>query len=203
MMNHGRKYTLVYPDGSEFYCYFSEVMIRLDRDFNLQASRDLVQKRILSRNDRRALAQELAKPPVTQKEAGAIRWKNMNIPCIHSYDGIEGFSGPVSARYVWETLVENAGKSRPAMETIRMRLRRGIRLRSELLDGRPKKKPLRKNAQIKKVNENKEKKIEETIMDIDEILSRAKCIKPTPCGNEFPPMKDWKPDAKFYRRIAL
>jgi len=204
-------YTLIYPDGRGFECRFAQVMTRLERDFDLQASRDLVQKRIAKYKDNRVAAEEIARPAMNQSEAGTVRWKKDKTPTQQPYIGVEGFDGPVSALRVWKTLVVEPGLKGPGRDTINKRLKQGMRTRKALLDsysiGRPKTGPLCRDEQVKKMNEDKEKERKKTAMEIDEILSRVenhvKLMELTKCGNEFPPMRDWVPDRNFYRRQPL
>jgi hypothetical protein len=200
-------YTLIYPDGREFKCRFSQVISRLERDFDLKASRELIQKRMQKYKDCRVLAAELSRPPLTQGEAGAIRWKKDKTQTQQPYIGVEGFDGPVSALRVWKTLVVEHGLKGPGRDTIKKRLKQGMRTRKALLDsystGRPKKGPLCRDKQVKKMNEDKEKKRNKTVMEIDEILSRVENMELTKCGHELPPMLDWIPDKNVYRRQPL
>lgn len=209
-MNRGRKYTLIYPDGSTFSCHLAEVWERLRRDFNTTASRDLIQKRIIRYKGFRVIAEEAARPPTGNREAGMVRWKKDKTPTIQPYENVEGFDGPVSALHVWKKFVVEPGLKGPGRDTIKKRLKQGMRTRLELLDdralgcpGRPKNRPLYMESQIKKMNEDKEKKKEKTIIDIDEIVSKVKNMEPTKCGNDLPPMRDWIPDKNFYRRQPL
>lgn len=130
---------------------------------------------------------ELIKPKIGKVDA----WKTGRAENNRFlFSDVEGFDNPATAWQVWEKFVKGSGRTGPCKREILTRLINGIRGRDELT----------RSLRIKKTHahvvvENKSKSIE----NIEAILEQSKEIQ-VGTGRELPPMKDWKPDNRYYRR---